>query len=160
MFSFLKQFPFNSIFFQLFWRTMLIYKSFWILGQKTYGNKTKITLKVKIFLFVTLSSFLRLWTDPLIFRLLEKTGTDPSKIGRLEVGTETIIDKSKSVKSVLMQVRLNVFHSNLIFNFHGLYFKGMDGIYLVFIILIIYLIMTILHSSIWITSCKFLSVIF
>ncbi|XP_023343729.1 hydroxymethylglutaryl-CoA synthase 1 [Eurytemora carolleeae] len=37
-------------------------------------------------------------------RLLEKTGTDPSKIGRLEVGTETIIDKSKSVKSVLMQL--------------------------------------------------------
>ena len=41
-----------------------------------------------------------------MFRLLEKTGTDPSRIGRLEVGTETIIDKSKSVKSVLMQVNL------------------------------------------------------
>ena len=41
----------------------------------------------------------------LLFRLLEKTGTDPTRIGRLEVGTETIIDKSKSVKSVLMQVR-------------------------------------------------------
>ena len=38
------------------------------------------------------------------FRLLEKTGTHPSQIGRLEVGTETLIDKSKSVKSVLMQV--------------------------------------------------------
>ena len=37
-------------------------------------------------------------------RLLEKTGTDPTRIGRLEVGTETIIDKSKSVKSVLMQL--------------------------------------------------------
>jgi len=37
-------------------------------------------------------------------RLLEKTGTDPKKIGRMEVGTETIIDKSKSVKSVLMQL--------------------------------------------------------
>jgi len=37
-------------------------------------------------------------------RLLEKTGTDPKRIGRMEVGTETLIDKSKSVKSVLMQL--------------------------------------------------------
>jgi hypothetical protein len=37
-------------------------------------------------------------------RLMEKTGTSFSNIGRLEVGTETILDKSKSVKSVLMQV--------------------------------------------------------
>lgn len=37
-------------------------------------------------------------------RLLEKTGTRPDMVGRLEVGTETIIDKSKSVKSVLMQL--------------------------------------------------------
>jgi len=29
---------------------------------------------------------------------------DYSNIGRLEVGTETIIDKSKSVKTVLMQL--------------------------------------------------------
>ena len=36
--------------------------------------------------------------------MLEKTGTDLKDIGRLEVGTETIVDKSKSVKSVLMQV--------------------------------------------------------
>ncbi|EDO36099.1 predicted protein, partial [Nematostella vectensis] len=36
--------------------------------------------------------------------LLEKKHLDPNKIGRLEVGTETIIDKSKSVKSVLMQL--------------------------------------------------------
>jgi hydroxymethylglutaryl-CoA synthase len=35
---------------------------------------------------------------------MEKTGTSFSNIGRLEVGTETILDKSKSVKSVLMQV--------------------------------------------------------
>ena len=35
---------------------------------------------------------------------MEKTGTSLSSIGRLEVGTETILDKSKSVKSVLMQV--------------------------------------------------------
>lgn len=37
-------------------------------------------------------------------RLLEKTGTNPTEIGRMEVGTETIIDKSKSVKSVLMKL--------------------------------------------------------
>lgn len=37
-------------------------------------------------------------------QLLERNGIDPKQIGRLEVGTETIIDKSKSVKSVLMQL--------------------------------------------------------
>ena len=37
-------------------------------------------------------------------RLVKKSGISYSEIGRLEVGTETLIDKSKSVKSVLMQV--------------------------------------------------------
>ncbi|KAH7935516.1 hypothetical protein HPB52_009505 [Rhipicephalus sanguineus] len=37
-------------------------------------------------------------------RLLERTGVPPSRIGRLEVGTETLVDKSKSVKTVLMQL--------------------------------------------------------
>ncbi|RKO96859.1 hypothetical protein CXG81DRAFT_3289, partial [Caulochytrium protostelioides] len=36
--------------------------------------------------------------------LLERYGIHPMQIGRLEVGTETIIDKAKSVKSVLMQL--------------------------------------------------------
>ena len=36
--------------------------------------------------------------------LIEKNRLNPKLIGRLEVGTETIIDKSKSVKSVLMQL--------------------------------------------------------
>ena len=36
--------------------------------------------------------------------LMEKSSIDPKQIGRLEVGTETLIDKSKSVKSVLMQL--------------------------------------------------------
>lgn len=36
--------------------------------------------------------------------LLSKYDIDPSSIGRLEVGTETLLDKSKSVKSVLMQL--------------------------------------------------------
>ena len=37
-------------------------------------------------------------------RLMTKTATSYSNIGRLEVGTETLIDKSKSVKTVLMQL--------------------------------------------------------
>lgn len=36
--------------------------------------------------------------------LLKKYNIDTNSIGRLEVGTETILDKSKSVKSVLMQL--------------------------------------------------------
>ena len=36
--------------------------------------------------------------------LLRKYSIDPNSIGRLEVGTETLLDKSKSVKSVLMQL--------------------------------------------------------
>ncbi|KAJ6127914.1 hypothetical protein N7471_009131 [Penicillium samsonianum] len=36
--------------------------------------------------------------------LLEKYHIDPKTIGRLEVGTETLLDKSKSCKSVLMQL--------------------------------------------------------
>lgn len=39
-----------------------------------------------------------------VHSLLEKYSIDPTSIGRVEVGTETIIDKSKSVKSVLMQL--------------------------------------------------------
>ena len=36
--------------------------------------------------------------------LLEKNQIKPSRIGRLEVGTETLIDKSKSVKTTLMEL--------------------------------------------------------
>lgn len=36
--------------------------------------------------------------------LFKKYDIDPQSIGRLEVGTETMLDKSKSVKSVLMQL--------------------------------------------------------
>ncbi|PWN28370.1 hydroxy methylglutaryl-CoA synthase [Jaminaea rosea] len=36
--------------------------------------------------------------------LIEKYNVDPKSIGRLDVGTETIIDKSKSVKTVLMEL--------------------------------------------------------
>jgi hydroxymethylglutaryl-CoA synthase len=36
--------------------------------------------------------------------LLEKFDIDPKSIGRLDVGTETLIDKSKSVKTTLMDL--------------------------------------------------------
>ncbi|KXJ16686.1 hydroxymethylglutaryl-CoA synthase 1 [Exaiptasia diaphana] len=39
-----------------------------------------------------------------VHNLLERNSIDPKTIGRLEVGTETLIDKSKSVKTVLMQL--------------------------------------------------------
>lgn len=39
-----------------------------------------------------------------VHRLMERHAIKHSEIGRLEVGTETIIDKSKSVKTVLMQL--------------------------------------------------------
>jgi len=39
-----------------------------------------------------------------VHRLLEKYDIDPSDVGRLEVGTETLVDKSKSTKTVLMQL--------------------------------------------------------
>jgi hydroxymethylglutaryl-CoA synthase len=36
--------------------------------------------------------------------MLRKFKIDPRNIGRLEVGTETLIDKSKSVKTTLMEL--------------------------------------------------------
>lgn len=39
-----------------------------------------------------------------VHRLMDRNHIKPHDIGRLEVGTETVIDKSKSVKSVLMQL--------------------------------------------------------
>jgi hydroxymethylglutaryl-CoA synthase len=36
--------------------------------------------------------------------LLKKYNISPNSIGRLEVGTETLIDKSKAVKTVLMKL--------------------------------------------------------
>nr|AGQ04158.1 hydroxymethylglutaryl-CoA synthase [Lavandula angustifolia] len=39
-----------------------------------------------------------------VVSLLEKYGVDPKQIGRLEVGSETVLDKSKSIKTFLMPV--------------------------------------------------------
>lgn len=41
---------------------------------------------------------------PAVSGLLEKFDIDPKSIGRIDVGTETIIDKSKSVKTTLMDL--------------------------------------------------------
>ena len=42
--------------------------------------------------------------DKVTSNLLSKYNIDPRSIGRLDVGTESIIDKSKSVKTVLMDL--------------------------------------------------------
>lgn len=39
-----------------------------------------------------------------VHKLIDRHGIDYAQIGRLEVGTETILDKSKSIKTVLMQL--------------------------------------------------------
>ncbi|WFD00486.1 hydroxymethylglutaryl-CoA synthase [Malassezia yamatoensis] len=39
-----------------------------------------------------------------VANLMEKYNIDPKSIGRLDVGTETIIDKSKAVKTMLMEL--------------------------------------------------------
>lgn len=54
-----------------------------------------------------------------LMRLLDQTGVHPQQIGRLDVGTETIVDKAKSIKTVLMQI----------FAEHGNYsVEGVDNI--------------------------------
>ncbi|KAL9128377.1 MAG: hypothetical protein Q9217_002931 [Psora testacea] len=45
--------------------------------------------------------------------LLRKYSINPKSIGRLEVGTETLLDKSKSVKSVLMQLFTDSGNTNI-----------------------------------------------
>lgn len=47
---------------------------------------------------------MHLFTVVVVQNLMSKYGIGYQNIGRLEVGTETIIDKSKSVKTVLMQL--------------------------------------------------------
>uniref|UniRef100_A0A7S2LNP4 Hydroxymethylglutaryl-CoA synthase n=1 Tax=Leptocylindrus danicus TaxID=163516 RepID=A0A7S2LNP4_9STRA len=39
-----------------------------------------------------------------VHSLLEKYEIDPSEVGRLEIGTETLVDKSKSTKTILMDL--------------------------------------------------------
>lgn len=46
----------------------------------------------------------KLTTCIAVANLLEKYDIDPQSIGRIDVGTETIIDKSKATKTVLMEL--------------------------------------------------------
>lgn len=46
-------------------------------------------------------------------RLLEKNNINPHDIGHLEVGSETIIDKSKSTKSILMNLFSELGNKNI-----------------------------------------------
>lgn len=39
-----------------------------------------------------------------VANLLRHWSIDPKSIGRLEVGTETLVDKSKSTKTILMSI--------------------------------------------------------
>lgn len=48
-----------------------------------------------------------------VHSLLEKYNIDPRDVGRLEVGTETVVDKSKSVKSVLMDIFQQAGNTNI-----------------------------------------------
>lgn len=49
------------------------------------------------------STFIQLYLIA-VSGLLERYNIDPKSIGRIDVGTETIIDKSKSVKTTLMDL--------------------------------------------------------
>jgi 3-hydroxy-3-methylglutaryl CoA synthase len=48
--------------------------------------------------------FWEIFSLTVVSSLLEKYNVDPKQIGRLEVGSETVIDKSKSIKTFLMQI--------------------------------------------------------
>ena len=61
-------------------------------GNDLLWRSTEIGADIYSFALTTVSS------------LLQKYSIDPRSIGRVEVGTETLLDKSKSVKSVLMQL--------------------------------------------------------
>ncbi|KAK4770659.1 hypothetical protein SAY87_031191 [Trapa incisa] len=61
------------------------------LGQDCMGFCTEVEDVISMSLTVVTS-------------LLEKYEIDPKQIGRLEVGSETVIDKSKSIKTFIMQI--------------------------------------------------------
>jgi hydroxymethylglutaryl-CoA synthase len=71
---------------------------------KHFPNNCLVYRELKLWL--TRNSFADIYSMALtvVSSLLRKYKIDPTSIGRLEVGTETILDKSKSVKSVLMQL--------------------------------------------------------
>lgn len=54
--------------------------------------------------FILIYSFSLNTSLTVVTSLLEKYKIDPKQIGRLDVGSETVIDKSKSIKTFLMQI--------------------------------------------------------
>ena len=72
------------------------------MSTHTFGNRlNQDRLDIYSFALTTVSSLLR------------KYSIDPTSVGRLEVGTETLLDKSKSVKSVLMQLFQDFGNTNI-----------------------------------------------
>ena len=72
------------------------------MSTPTFGNRfNQDRLDIYSFALTTVSSLLR------------KYSIDPTSVGRLEVGTETLLDKSKSVKSVLMQLFQDFGNTNI-----------------------------------------------
>ncbi len=59
---------------------------------------TSRTLKILSFIYFDIGSLSRSLT--VVQSLFDSYGVDPSKIGRIDVGSETVIDKSKSIKTV------------------------------------------------------------
>ena len=68
-------------------------------------------------------------------QLLEQYNVDPKLIGRLEVGSETVIDKSKSIKSALMPIFEVYLHIQLFMSFY-------------------FVVFGILNRMQWLSSCR------
>nr|CAN66417.1 hypothetical protein VITISV_044134 [Vitis vinifera] len=73
--------------------------SWWKTNGIKYPTLQMIVRDIYAIIVSTVASDLTVVTS-----LLEKYGIDPKQIGRLEVGSETVIDKSKSIKTFLMQI--------------------------------------------------------
>ena len=78
--------------------------TFFTLGNHLFNHvlSTSITALSRFTSHVLTISFFLSFSA--VANLLKKYNIDPRSIGRLDVGTETIIDKSKAVKTVLMDL--------------------------------------------------------
>lgn len=68
----------------------------------TFNNNNKVLLIGSWGVSILIDS--SIFSLTVVTSLLEKYGIDPKQIGRLEVGSETVIDKSKSIKTFLMPI--------------------------------------------------------
>ena len=58
---------------------------------------------------------------------MTQNNIDPKSIGRLEVGTETILDKIKSIKSILMQLFAESSNTNILsIDTMNTYYRGIN----------------------------------